>query len=75
MYLFAYSLLQALATSDYIVSSNSFAGEDSAFDGYRDDLGACAMRSCNKAIVNWSYPFIRLSVYPHLAIRESPKRL
>ena len=74
MYSFVSSLFQALVNSDCIVSSNSFAREGFAFDCYRDDLCACARKSCNKATVNYVIYFCT-SVCPHVAIRESRKRL
>jgi hypothetical protein len=69
-----YSLFQALVNSECIFSSNSFVGEGSAFDGFRDDMCACATRICNKTITNF-FIFFYPSVFPHVAIRESPKRL
>jgi hypothetical protein len=71
---FAYSLFQALVNSDCIVSRNSFAGGGSAFDCYRDNLCPCATRICDKASVNCVLYFCT-SVCPHVAIRESRKRL
>ena len=71
---FVYSLFQAIVNYECIVSRNSFAGEGSAFDGFRDDMCACAKRSCNKTIINF-FIFFYPSVCPHVAIGESPKSL